>query len=160
MSRLTNGRKYEVGIQGAIRLIRTGNIVPANRRLAEITPLDPRSRQFPASRPAGHCLQAGNNDRTVDLLTRSLAGDVPFGIDFDVIPDGRLLYFEANVAMKLMSSLPFTHPDVPLHPQEAENAFLSVFDRYLERLKHGMDPGPIRNVRRQEAHRASAHSRS
>ena len=58
-----------------------------------------------------------------------------FGIDFDVMADGRLLFFEANSSMKLISTLGITHPDMPPYPEEAEDAFLAKFDRYLESLK-------------------------
>lgn len=55
-----------------------------------------------------------------------------FGIDFDVMEDGRLLFFEANAAMYLFSN---NHPEMPAHPPEAEDAFLALFNKYLEDLK-------------------------
>ena len=55
-----------------------------------------------------------------------------FGVDFDVLADGRLLFFEANASMFLLSDAP---PGMPPYPQQAEKAFLAGFDRYLEKLK-------------------------
>ena len=53
-----------------------------------------------------------------------------FGVDFDVMEDGRLLFFEANASMNLLSS---ADPRVD-HPKEAEDLFMSAFHAYVESL--------------------------
>ena len=55
-----------------------------------------------------------------------------FGIDFDVMPDGRLLYFEANASMLLLRT---EHPNNPPGPQEPYDTFMAGFDWHLENLK-------------------------
>ena len=50
-----------------------------------------------------------------------------FGLDFDVLPDGRVLFFEANASMRLLASS--AHPDVP-YPAFAEQRFLEAFDKF------------------------------
>jgi hypothetical protein len=59
-----------------------------------------------------------------------------FGIDFDVMPDGRLLFFEANAAMNLASS---ADPRVE-YPKEPEAAFMAAFVDYTKRLKETASP--------------------
>jgi Flp pilus assembly protein TadD len=54
-----------------------------------------------------------------------------FGIDFDVMPDGRILFFEANAAMNLASS---ADPRVD-YPEQPEAAFMAAFVDYTKRLK-------------------------
>lgn len=50
-----------------------------------------------------------------------------FGIDFDVMPDGQLLLFEANAAMNMLNK-----PNVKLqHPEFAEKALLEDFQKLL-----------------------------
>lgn len=53
-----------------------------------------------------------------------------FGVDFDVVDDGRLLFFEANASMNLLSSAD-SRVD---HPEEAENRFMAAFDAYVDGL--------------------------
>ena len=55
-----------------------------------------------------------------------------FGIDFDVMPDGRMLFFEANASMALLSD---ASPTLRQNRREAERTLMTGFDRYLERLR-------------------------
>ena len=50
-----------------------------------------------------------------------------FGVDFDVDADGRLMFFEANATMNLLSNAP-AHMD---YPPSAEREFLAAVDRLL-----------------------------
>ena len=50
-----------------------------------------------------------------------------FGIDFDVTNDGKVLFFEANATMLLLSSAVKTMP----HPVHAEKRLLSSFKQYF-----------------------------
>ena len=53
-----------------------------------------------------------------------------FGIDFDVMDDGRLLFFEANASMNLLSSAD-RRVD---HPKAAERLFMEAFHAYVGKL--------------------------
>ena len=50
-----------------------------------------------------------------------------FGVDFDVDADGRLLFFEANATMNLLSNAP-PHID---YPAAAKREFMSAVDKLL-----------------------------
>lgn len=54
-----------------------------------------------------------------------------FGIDFDVMPDGRLVFFEANAVMNLLST---GNPRIP-YPKEPEALFMAAFVDFSKRLK-------------------------
>ena len=65
-----------------------------------------------------------------DML-REIRKKIPleiFGIDFDVTGDGKLLFFEANASMNLLS----TAPPAVNHPTHAEQRLLTAFRRYLD----------------------------
>ena len=70
------------------------------------------------------------------ILYQFLRSSYTFNVDFEVMPDGKLLFFEANASMRLLNS---AHPDMPRNPQEAEDAFMAGFDRYLEGLKSAIN---------------------
>ena len=53
-----------------------------------------------------------------------------FGVDFDVMDDGRLLFFEANASMNLLSSAD-RRVD---HPKAAEQRFMEAFHGYVAGL--------------------------
>jgi Flp pilus assembly protein TadD len=53
-----------------------------------------------------------------------------FGIDFDVMPDGGLLFFEANAAMNLLST---ANPRID-YPKEPEARFMESFRDFARRL--------------------------
>ncbi|HEX4343099.1 MAG TPA: tetratricopeptide repeat protein [Verrucomicrobiae bacterium] len=53
-----------------------------------------------------------------------------FGIDFDVCPDGRVIFYEANATMNLLMT---AHKEVP-NPKEAEDNLVQAFKRYFTSL--------------------------
>jgi Flp pilus assembly protein TadD len=53
-----------------------------------------------------------------------------FGVDFDVAPDGRLVFYEANATMNLLSAAPAQVAP----PKHAEARLLSAFRRFLRGL--------------------------
>jgi tetratricopeptide (TPR) repeat protein len=64
--------------------------------------------------------------RSLEAIRIGMPLDV-FGLDFDVAPDGRVVFFEANATMNLLSS---ARPDVA-NPRHAEERLLSAFRRYF-----------------------------
>lgn len=71
--------------------------------------------------------------RPVLQALRAIRERVPldvFGVDFDVGLDGRLVFYEANATMNLLST---AHPSAP-HPPEAEARLKQAFDRCLTAL--------------------------
>ncbi len=64
-------------------------------------------------------------------ITERIPLDI-FGIDFDVAPDGRLVFYEANAVMNLLSTAASREVDYPRH---AETRMLAAIRTYLlERL--------------------------
>ncbi len=53
-----------------------------------------------------------------------------FGIDFDVAPDGRLVFYEANATMNLLST---ARPEVD-YPKHAQKRLISAFQDFLSQL--------------------------
>lgn len=60
-----------------------------------------------------------------------------FGIDFDVAADGRIVFYEANATMNLLSS---ARPEVS-HPKHAEERLLAAMRRYLLSAAERGSPG-------------------
>lgn len=72
---------------------------------------------------------------SVMLSLRQIRNRIPleiFGIDFDVAPDGRLVFFEANATMNLLST---AHPEVD-YPKHAQERLISAFRDYFRQLTH------------------------
>jgi hypothetical protein len=70
----------------------------------------------------------------VPRVLRAIAGRIPldiFGIDFDVDPDGRVIFFEANATMNLLSTAYSREVDYPRH---AEARLLAAIRSYLLEL--------------------------
>jgi len=69
--------------------------------------------------------------QALQAITERIPLDI-FGIDFDVAPDGRLVFYEANAVMNLLSTAVSREVDYPRH---AETRMLAAIHRYLlERL--------------------------
>lgn len=64
--------------------------------------------------------------RSLEAIRIGMPLDV-FGVDFDVAPDGRLVFYEANATMNLLST---ARPDVA-NPRHAEERLVSAFRRYF-----------------------------
>jgi hypothetical protein len=54
-----------------------------------------------------------------------------FGVDFDVNGEGRLVFFEANATMNLLSTAP---PDID-YPESAEREFMADVQKLLDRMR-------------------------
>jgi hypothetical protein len=77
---------------------------------------------------------AGELGEPVPRVLRAIAGRIPldiFGIDFDVDPDGRVIFFEANATMNLLSTAYSREVDYPRH---AEARLLAAIRSYLLEL--------------------------
>jgi Tfp pilus assembly protein PilF/glutathione synthase/RimK-type ligase-like ATP-grasp enzyme len=67
--------------------------------------------------------------QSLDAIRERIPLDI-FGVDFDISRDGKIIFYEANASMNLLSS---AHPDVD-HPVCAEERLLSAFRRFLHGL--------------------------
>ncbi len=70
--------------------------------------------------PAMQALQAIGDRIPLDI----------FGVDFDVAPDGQLVFYEANATMNLLSTAP---PDID-HPRHMNEHLVSTLRNYLNSL--------------------------
>ena len=73
----------------------------------------------------------GELGETAILALRAISERIPldiFGIDFDVAPDGRVVFYEANATMNLLSTA--AGPDVD-YPRYAEERMLAAIRSYL-----------------------------
>ena len=82
-------------------------------------------------------LSIPNDTLSEDAIStlRDLRKKIPldiFGIDFDVMPDGRVLFFEANATMLLLGYEDAEYQDV-MHPADADARLEAAIARYLER---------------------------
>ena len=72
----------------------------------------------------------GTLGRAAMQALRALRGRIPldvFGVDFDINPDGRLVFYEANATMNLLTT---AQKEVP-HPKEVNDRLKEEFLRYL-----------------------------
>ena len=100
----------------------------------------PERKLFYRQRP--HLIAAEKRilDAPSDVLTKdvlqtlaSIRNKIPldiFGIDFDVLPDGKILFFEANASMNLLS-LPLPEDEDIRHPANAENLMKEKMVEYI-----------------------------
>jgi glutathione synthase/RimK-type ligase-like ATP-grasp enzyme/tetratricopeptide (TPR) repeat protein len=102
----------------------------------------PERKSFYRQRP--HLIAAEKRilDAPSDVLTkevmdtlREIRRKIPldiFGIDFEVLPDGKILFFEANASMNLLS-LPSPEDEDIRHPANAENLMKRTMAEYIMR---------------------------
>ena len=68
-------------------------------------------------------------------ILMSIRKNIPldiFGLDFDVMPDGRVLFYEANASMNLLDNISQTDPDIAYFAP-ANQRLKQVMGDYQER---------------------------